>query len=529
MIDDRRAGLADTEHPGSRCRASALLTLEHRRTMPRMRSGHPLPLLLLVGLLGCSKNEPGTDQPAQGLVASGATGASTTQGTASGSAAAAPAPLASASAPPPAGPPPSCKVLSQKSWGKGANKLAGLTASELPDGRVAIGAAFGLTPHVLVVSKGGQGMLVKVPAREGSHLARVPKASEGVRRIMRVTPVKVSGNTAEAFVDYRDEYKDKRRRISCGPADGDDAWIHFDGISPLDRDEGAEMSAEERAALFKKKEEDSDEGYHELRDCRSFSDLKTGETWIVGSDLRGFDKGTSIAWSSSLVVDRGAKVHEAHIHDIHIHEQVLKGTPPRIARFEVPISYRVHDGRFLLAARYESELVAAILTPQKTLQGDVRTYRGFPTIPDMVSDGKDTVLVTSVAKGHNDYHLRAMRLAAANPELPRALINVELVPDDKDSETDPDFTRDTRGRRWLSYVDGNRGHGKLFLSPIDENFRATGKHFEITQDKESASESRLVPLSDGTLLVVFLKENEDKSVELVTEDLECEIVKEQAP
>lgn len=436
------------------------------------------------------------------------------------STASAPAASASAAGPPP--PAPVCKVVAQKTWAKGANRTTGLTAEPLPDGRVALGLALGTTPHVLVVDKGGTGKLVKVAVKAGSALAKPPAAADGARHLMRVTPVKITGESAEAFVDYRDEYKNKRRRVACGPAESDDAWLVYDDTPWFERDE-KDRTGDARAKAFKKKEADADEGHHELRDCRTFVDHKKNETWVVGSELVGKEQqpGGAIAWRTSLVVDKGAKMHELHTHDHELKDE----KDAKIHKFEIPMSHPMHDGGFLLAARYSGTLVVALLNPDKTRRGDVHTYPGTPTLPDMAVDGDDTVLLTSFARGKNEFSLRAMRLSGKKPELPKTLSPVVLFPDDKDSETDPDFTRDDKGRRWITYVDGERGHGKLFIAPMDANFHAPGKPFEITQENEKASEARLVPLKDGTLLVAFLKEAEGGSYELVTEDLDCDIVK----
>jgi hypothetical protein len=376
---------------------------------------------------------------------------------------------------------------------------------------------------VLVVGRGGEGKLMKVPVKAGSELAKAPAASEGTRHLMRVTPVKVSGDTVEAFVDYHDEYKNKRRRVACGAAASADTWISFDGVSLLEQD--PKPTGDALDALFKKKEKDGEDGYHELRDCRTFSDLKGDEIWVVGSDLLGHRSGDTISWKASLIVDRGMGVHEHHLHETEIKD--LKGDPPRVPRFEVPVSHKMHGGDILLATRFGGSLLVGLLGPDKTLKGEFRTYPGYPTIPDVTSDGADTIMVTSFAKpsAKNEFLLWGLRLSATRPELPRTLSPVNLVPDGKDSETDPDFTIDTRGRRWLSYVDGARGHGKLFISPLDASFNAVGKPYEITQEKETASEARLVATKGGTILVAYLRESENNTVEIITEDLECDVVK----
>lgn len=484
-----------------------------------------LPVLALV-LAGCPKDEaPAPPAPIKGAESAAAL--------ASG----APATSASVAAVP-IGAAPACKVVGQKVWTSGVNKLTGLTDVALPDGRVAVGLAVGLEPRVLVVGRNGEGSLMRVGMKPGTKLATPPKADEGVRFLLRVTPVKIEEKAAFAFADYRDEYKDKkRRRVACGPADSDDAWISFDDTSLLDRD--PTPVGADRAALMKSKEEGGDEGYHELRDCRTFSDIKKNETWVVGSELRAIDKGgasgasadagasdggatDSTAWKASLVVDKGVKSHE-----IHLHENELKGAPPKIMNFEVPVSQRAADGTYVLAARHGGSLVVALLNGDKTMR-TMRTYPGYPSLPDITEDGDSIVVATAMLQENKKYAMKALRLSTNHPELPKALVPIETDDDGLESESDPDFTRDSKGQRWMSYVDGERGNGHLEIVPVGEDFRATGKPFEITTEEERASEARLVALGDGVILVAYLREKadpKDKTIELVTEDLVCEVVK----
>lgn len=418
-------------------------------------------------------------------------------------------------------PAPVCTVKAQKGWGKGINTETGLTATELGDGRVAIGFASGLTPSVLVVGHGGAGRVVKITPNAGTDLANAPKANEGQRHLMRVTPVNVDGDKVDAFADYHDDYRSKRRRVACGPASGDDPWIVFDNVPWFDRKDPP--TGDERKKLFaKKNEQGADAGYHELRDCRTFSDKKKGETWVVGSVLRGLENGTDITWKHSLVVDRGSKIHELHEHDIDAKDEANA----KSHKFEVPMSAPLAQGGFVMTSRFGDTLYAGLLNDDKTLKGGIHTYAGFATLPDIARDGNDTILSTAIAKGNGDFSMETMRLKETAPELPKALAKIQLVPDDRDSETDPDFTRDGKGRRWLSYVDGARGKGKLFIVPVDAALRATGVAYEITQNGEVASEAKLVPVGDHDMLVVFIRESPgDKTFELVTEDLECEVVK----
>jgi len=412
---------------------------------------------------------------------------------------------------------PACKIVAQKSWAKGLNKTTGLTEVELPDGRVAIGFAVGNDPQVLVIGRKGEGEVHKVPLKPGTALATQPKKGEGTRWLMRVTPVKVDGASVQAFADYRDEYKDKKRmRVACGPADSDDAWISFDDVPILDRE--SKPTGKVREALFNPKDPGADEGYHELRDCRTFADPIKGETWVVGSELRARGSEGAEQWKASLVIDKGSKEHE-----LHLHENELKGAPVRVINFEIPVSRRAADGTYVLAARYAGSLVVALLNADKTLR-TMKTYAGWPTLPDITQDGDDIVIATAVAKPNSkEFLLKALRMSTKHPELPKELVPIVTDDDGVDSETAPDFTRDSKGRRWMTYIEGERGNGHLEIVPINADFQALGKPFEITTEDERASEARSVALADGTIFMAYLRDK-DKSTELVTLDLECEVV-----
>jgi hypothetical protein len=511
----------------------------HRRVNGLRPLGLFLPLVLLAACDRGSEKIAPTPTPATSASSAAAPNAS-----------AAPAsPATSAAIKPPEGPP-ACTVGERKVWGSGANKLAGLSVVDLGEGQHAVGLALGIDAHVLVVESNGDARLVKVPVSKGSHLAKAPKADEGVRKIMRVTPSKVDGEKVYAFVDYHDEFKDKRRRVACGPADTSDAWGHFDGMPWLDRPE--KPTGDERAKLLKghdydrghaeedgkgKVDEAEDEkGYHELRDCRTFSD-GPGRAWIVGSELEADEKADgALEWKSTLVVDTGHKENEVHLHEI-----VLKGDPPALASFEVPISHAFEDGTLLLATRFGSSLRVGLLGKNKRLKSKLASFPGFPTIPHASEDGEDLVVVTSVAKDKGHFALRALRVPKTH-EIPKKLVAIDTHTgdaghdhghghdDDADhhdhSETDPTFLRDTKGRRWLAFIEGKRGQGKLEIVPVDEKFQAIGKRFSLIEDKGLASEARLLALPDGGILVVSLRDGDKGGVEVVTEQLRCEIVKE---
>jgi hypothetical protein len=399
-------------------------------------------------------------------------------------------------------------------WLKGANALTGLTEATLADGRAAVGFAIGNQAHILLVTSGGKGSIVKVPVAKGSRLATVPK--DATRHILRVTPVKVTGEETRAFVDYEDTYRDGRRSVVCGPADASDNWVEFDG-TPCAPPKGAKP--EQIAALFHG--EGSEKVCNEVRTCRTFTNLDRGETWVLSSDLHGvLQSDNTVAWRSDFVVETGAKGQKKIIESSPVKDKTLSDE-----YYEVPVSHALKNGSYLVAARHRNHLVVGVLGPDKALVGNLSRYPGFPTLPDMADDGSDgLVLSTSFAKGKGEFGLRALRVHESKPELPKSLhvVVTDKTTGEAPSESDPDFLRDAQGRRWMAHIEGKRGDGKLSLAPLNAEFQAVGRSYGVTEGDEKATAARLVALKDKGILVVFLREA-DKTLELVTEEVHCKI------
>jgi hypothetical protein len=470
-----------------------------------MQNRAALCLVAAVAAFGCSK--PKTE-PAPAISTTVAPIASAAP--AASPAAETPAPSASV----PIGPPPICNVHSKKVWTSGANKLAGLTERDLGDGRLAIGFAVGTQPSVLVLSKGGAGQIIKATVKPGSVLATGLKTGEGVRNLLRVTPVHVEGDTAHVFVDFRDDLKEKRRRVACGPADSEEWWVAYDDVPFFDRKDNT--TDEVKSAAFKKNASGASE-YAEIRDCRTFSDPEKKDTWILGSGLHGaMAADGTITWKSTFFVDQGKQSHEQHLHTTE-----LKGDKPKPVDYEVPVSTRLNDGSFLVATRNGGRLLVGLLNADKTLRGNWSSYGGFATLPDLAEDAEDIILSTSLAKGKGEYGLRALRISQSSPSLPR---NYSVIVTDQDaqaSETDPDFTRDSKGRRWLAHIEGERGKGALSLSPIDGNFHVIGRAYTVTQEDEKAASARVSPMGDGGIMVMYIR----TTGELVTQEVHCSLAR----
>jgi len=428
------------------------------------------------------------------------------------------APMASASvAPePPKVPdvPPVCQIESKKVWTKGVSRLTGLTEATLPDGRAAIGFVVGTQPQILLVGSSAKGSMVKVPIAKTSRLASVPKGAQ--RAILRVTPVKVDGDSVKAFVDFEDIYKDKKKSIVCGPADANENWVEFEGI-PYSARKGAKP--EEIAALFR--QEGAAKVYDEVHTCRTFTNLERGESWVLGSDLHGELKAdNSIDWRSDFVVLTDNKTKKRTIESTAITNKTLDDE-----HYDVPVSFALKNGSYVVAARHHGQFIAGILGADKSLTGQMSRYPGYATLPDIAMDGDESLVIsTSLAKAKGEFGLRALRIDLAKPEFPKKLhvVVTDKSGTDAPSESDPDFLRDAKGQRWVAHIEGARGDGKLSLAPINKDFVAVGRSFSVTEEGEKASAARLIPLKDKGILVVFLREA-DKTLELVTEEVHCKV------
>jgi hypothetical protein len=409
---------------------------------------------------------------------------------------------------------PVCRVESKKVWATGASKLAGLTESQLPDGRVAIGFAVGHDPRVLLVEAAGKGKVVKVPVAKTSRLSSLPKGA--TRFIERVTPSEVAGDEVKAFVDFEDRYPDKKRAVVCGRTDTNENWVEFEGIPFTAR---KKLKPEEISALFR--QEGKERVYDEVHVCRTFASLDRREAWVMSSSLHGvLGAGDAVAWRSDFALATGTGGKKILIESFPIKDKTLDDE-----LYEVPVSHALQNGSFLVAARQGRHLVVGFLNSDKSPAGPLSRYAGFPTLPDVASDGHGgLVLVTAFARDKGQFGLRAMRVDETKPQLPKSLHSVvtDLSGPDAESESDPDFVHDAQGQQWIAHIEGERGQGRLSLAPLNQNFHAIGRSYTVTEPGERASSARLVPLKDKGILVVFIRGSE-KAWELVSEEVHCKV------
>jgi hypothetical protein len=472
----------------------------------------PLSIFAAVLLAGCSSSEPSGDAQKTSDQAS-AKPITAPPGSAQPGAGTVPASASPTVAAAPESGPPVCSRTNEKVWGSGANKLTGLTTKRV-DTKTAIGYAIGIEPRVLVVDKAGAVESFKVKIG-GS--AKPPAAGEGFRSLMRVSPTAIEGEMARAVIDYHDDYKDKRRRVACGPADSDENFLAFEGTSYLDMDPKPE--GEEKKKIFSWKKEG---GYVELRDCRTFVTRESKEMWALGSVLRATEKpdGTN-EWKVVFLVDFGKGDKE-----IVLHETTLKGDPPKPPTYEIPTSRRVKDKGYVIATRFGGSLLVGVLDEGRKLKGRFKSYKGFPTMPDFGRAEEEIVITTGIGAG-KEKKLKALFIPRDTLELPAEYVDVSLVPLDtvtagEASFTSPELTVDKNGQRWLTYVEGPPNKGHLRIAPLDKDLKPSGRAFSVTTGDTFASEARVTALDDGRMNITYLRDTKGK-VDVVTEQLSCEV------
>lgn len=450
---------------------------------------------------------------------------------------------------------PICKRESQRSWGKGANPRTGLTASSLPDGRVAIGIAFGNRPHTLMFDDNGVGTLKKVELKAGTHLTKGIDIKEGIRHLQRVTVTPAGKTTA----DYRDKYASKRRRIACGPTDGTPPLLMFDGTPHIDTAhyeppgskkpkptakadpsatptttataalktspvkgawkggaDKAERPKDDAKRIVPTLSNDKPELLRELRDCRTFSDA-TGKTlWAVGSELVGTPQSDgSVDWTMRLFVAADGGRRRVPLHNVFLGKE-----PKKLHTFEAPVAHRLSSGAVVLAARYRGQMFAWLLESDLKKRGSLQKYGGgYPSLPRIVADGTDHLLLTSQKVDLEHWKVRSIRLEARHATLLDALQQPRLGEED-DSMAEPTFAR-AGEQRWLAFQRGDRRGGRVVLAPVNDELAAEGRAVVVTPEKNAVYESHLFGLDDGRLLLVYIAAEKGQPHQLVSEVLRC--------
>lgn len=445
---------------------------------------------------------------------------------------------------------PICVVEKEKVWGKWVNERTGITPTELPNSKVALGVAFGNQPAVLTVSPDGNAVLTRIAQADGSKVGRKLSAKDGRRDLQRVTPFVRDGKT-QAYADYRDRLTNGQRRVACGAAENDDTLLVFDGEPVLDKlakqtkDAKSEQpasgesvaapggasaapsgsvaapsgsaapgrlfapAARLRLPLARKDAVGTPEKLKEVRDCRSFVDQRKGEVWSLASELVGEPKGDAYDWEMRFYVKTpgGAQVR--------LKTTSLGSKPKTLHTLEAPVASRLGDDT-LVVARYQGALLGWQLDANLKLKGSAKRFGGgYPSLVRFADDGGDLRLWVSQQVAKDDWRLGSMRLSGG---FARDLSKLELG---EGSQAEPSFAR-TGSQRWLAYHAGERRKATLQLQAVDGDLHPLGKSYQATPEGAEVYESLLLPLSAGKLYLVMLRKAPGESApELVSQQLSC--------
>ena len=449
---------------------------------------------------------------------------------------------------------PVCQVDDEKVWGKWANRRTGITPVKL-GGSTALGVAFGHQPAVLVFDAKGKGSLKRIAVAKDKQLGHKLPKGEGRRDLQRVTPALNDAGRVVAYADYRDRYKEGRRRISCGLATTDQGLLVFDGIPLMDRKEkdappkatpqtsppptptpptpvasipsasAAPPTAASGSApklvfpkvLGKVKLRTVAGATSEVRDCRSMVDPGGKSVWAVGSELYGKpnDDG-STDYKMRFFAQREGQARRP------LHSLALGKDPKKLHTFESPVATRFGSGGYVLTARYRGVLHGWRLDAELRVVETARKYRyGYPTLTRFAHDAQGQLMLASHRKG-DKYRLSLAALGDTVPSLPRTLTLPDLETTDP-SVAEPSLTL-VGDQRWLAYHAGDRRKGRLVVAPVDAKLLPQGEAFTVTREEENVYESVALPAGDGRLLVVFIR-NGEPAPELVSRVLTCEVRK----
>lgn len=509
-------------------------------------------------LVACTKDK--NPAPAAG---GSAVSPSATPGAAAGSAAAAPGAPAAV-----------CTVLPEKVWGANASAAAGISQTDMEAGKVAFGVVLGGVPEVVVFDAKGEGEAKHVGVKKALTDA-IPKGT-GRREIHRVTPGVGSGGEVIAFVDYEQIGKD-HRTVACGPSDGATELLKFDG-KPLVAVAADEIDPKPETALAKPlssaaapphappvplarehlspamrpvelahladakrkrleavraartaaagsaapapslapavpgpKSKPKGDKVRELRDCRTFVDHGGAHAWSMGSELVGQpqDDG-STEWTMEFFAEQ-----ELGRGKVDLTSSALGKTPTKLPEYESPVALDLGSGDFSVATRFRGGLYAWLLDSAKHARGPIRMFPGLsPGAPRFASLGIERALL---AAGHDasDHALpRALIFDSSATQLPAALSELSLggLP------IVGSFSGAMLGAQRYLAVQSDESVRRLTLLPVDATLASLGTPILVDA---GVFESRIVPVLDGGLLVVYLRGGTSGRVELVSRTVKC--------
>jgi hypothetical protein len=237
-----------------------------------------------------------------------------------------------------------------------------------------------------------------------------------------------------------------------------------------------------------------------------------GTVWGMGTELRSVEEDGKTKWSMrAFAAPDGGRGY------VQLYNTNFDGVPKKLSTFETPVGIQVGDAHALFA-RYQGNLWGWTLGAGFRPSGPQRVYRsGYPTMPHLIRDGAEPVLLGSQRKNDQAYELVFMRLGK---KLPASLTRIQIDGADP-SLAEPTLTR-SGDQRWLSFQAGGRREGRMVIVPVDAELRPVGKPFDVTPSGSSVYESHIFGIGDGKLVAIYIS-NTDPSAELVSEVLTCSV------
>lgn len=262
------------------------------------------------------------------------------------------------------------------------------------------------------------------------------------------------------------------------------------------------------------------ESSRELRDCRTFVDRGGAHAWSAGSELVGQpQEDGSTEWSMEFLAEqdqgRGKVVLSA---------SPLGKAPTKLPVYESPTALDLGNGEFALSTRYRGSLFAWLLDASKHLRGPTRIFSGgFPSAPRFASFGVDRTLLV-VARDAGDVAVpRALRFDPSAPQLPAMLTDfslggLSLVGSMSGAMLGAQRFIAVQSAEIERDVQSGPSARHLTLLPVDPVLSSLNRPILVDT---GVSESRLIPLVDGRLLLVYLRSSTSGHVELVSRSVKC--------
>lgn len=248
----------------------------------------------------------------------------------------------------------------------------------------------------------------------------------------------------------------------------------------------------------------------ELRDCRSITNHAGAHAFTVGSELvaQPLEDGTTdYAMELFVLPDSGRG-------RVTLHTAAIGKAPTKLPEFEAPIATDLGNGEFALSTRFRGSLFAWMLDADERPRGPMRVFPGgSPGAPRFSTFGPETALLV-VTRDADHATGRALLFEPGASQLPAMLSELRLA----DLALTGPISGVLQGGTRFVAVQADDKARRLVLVPVDATLSAFGAPVPVDG---GVFESRVAALSDGRLLLVYLRGAENGKVELVSRTVKC--------